>query len=133
MKNILFCCVFAASALAQAQTQPMVASEYQAAKSRIEADHTAAEGRCGAMQANAKDICEKEADGQSKVARAELEQRYKPSASNARKVTEVKIKAEYAIANEKCEDLKADAKKSCEKESKAKRDRSNADLKSSKT
>ena len=61
--------------------------------------------------------------------KAELEQQYKPSDSNARKVEEEKVKAKYDVAKEKCEDLKGDAKSACEKQAKADETKAKADIK----
>ena len=83
------------------------------------------------MKGQDKDICEEEAEGQEKVAKAELEQRYKPSPANARKLAEVKLEAEYEIATERCDAQAGAAKTACDKEAKARHDNGKANLKSS--
>ena len=77
------------------------------------------EKACDALRDNAKDVCEEEAEGKEKVEKAELEHRYKPTASTARKVDEAKAEAAYEIAEEKCEDQKGDAEKVCKADAKA--------------
>jgi dsDNA-specific endonuclease/ATPase MutS2 len=118
------------SSLAAAQTTGMSRDEYQAAKSRIEAEGEADEARCKALQGNAKDVCEEEAEGREDVAKAELEQRYKPSARNARKVAEAKIEAAYEIAKERCDAQTGNAKDVCEREAKTQERKAKADLRS---
>lgn len=114
---IAFVCAFAAAGAAHAQA--MTKDQHKAAEQQIEATYKADKKACDAMKANAKDVCEKEAKGKEKIAKAELEQQYKPSERNARKVAETKADVAYDVAKEKCEDLKGDAQKSCEKDAKA--------------
>src|SRR5947209_8486476 len=62
----------------------------KADEDRIEADAKAAKAKCGPLKGNEKDICQAEAKAKEKVAKAELEQRFEPSAAHARKVHEAK-------------------------------------------
>ena len=56
-----------------------------AEEDRIEADYKAAKAKCDAMKGNEKDICEKEAKANEKVAKAELNAKKNPrSATSAR-------------------------------------------------
>lgn len=132
MKKYFLLSLLAAASLATAQTSQMSKEDYSAAKARVEAEGDRAEAQCKTMQGNAKDICEKEAEGKEKVAKAELEQQYKPSAGNARKVQEAKVDTEYDLAKEKCEDQNGSAKNACEKEAKAQQARGKAQLKAAK-
>ena len=84
------------------------------------------------MKDNAKDVCMKEAKGTENVAKAELEQGYKPSDSHARKVAEEKATMAYDVAKEKCDDQKGDAKSACVKQAKADHDKAKADMKAMK-
>jgi hypothetical protein len=95
---------------------------------RIEADAKAAKAKCGGMKGNEKDICQAEAKANEKIAKAELEQKYEPSARHARKVEETKAEGTYEVAKEKCESMK-DGQHACKNEAKAKYDRAKADLK----
>ena len=64
-------------------------------------------------------MCEKQAKGDEKVAKAELENRYKPSERNANKARVARADAEYEVAKEKCDDLNGNAKDVCQKDAKA--------------
>jgi hypothetical protein len=93
---------------------------------RIEAEYKADKAKCDAMKGNAKDVCEKEAKGKEKVAKAELDARANPSERNQRKVDEAKAEARYEVAKERCDDMKGKEKNACEKEAKAEHDRAKA-------
>ncbi len=107
----------AASAFASAQT--MTKAEHDAAKDRIEMDYKNAKKACDSMKDNAKDVCQVEAKGNEKVARAELEHKYKTTEANARKHEMAKADAAYDLAKEKCEDQAGDAMKVCKADAKA--------------
>lgn len=113
----------APAAMAQSNDQ------HRAQRDQIEADYKAAKAQCDTLQANAKDVCEKEAKGTEKIAKAELEQQRNPSERHARKVAEEKNDATYEVAKEKCDDQKGDAKSACVKQAKADHDRGKADIK----
>jgi hypothetical protein len=93
---------------------------------RIEAEYKADKAKCDAMKGNAKEVCEKEAKGKEKIAKAELEARTNPSERNLRKVEEAKAEAKYEVAKERCDDLKGKEHSACEKEAKAELDRAKA-------
>jgi hypothetical protein len=143
MKKLLLMCA-AASCLTAVQvhaqvnpTPPPAAAdpaiaEFKAARDKIEADYKAAKAACDAMKDNAKDVCMEEAKGKEKIAKAELDQKQKPSDGNARKVAEAKVEARYEVAKEKCDDLKGDAKDACVKEAKADEAKGKADIKAMK-
>ncbi len=57
--------------------------------------------------------------GAEKVAKAELDARYKPSDKAAYKAREAKADADYEVAKEKCDDLSGNAKDVCVKDAKA--------------
>ncbi len=96
-------------------------AEYDAGKDRIKAEYKADKVNCDTMKDNAKDICEEEAKGKEKIAKAELENQYKPSPRNQKKVAEARADAAYEVAKEKCDDLNGDAKSACEKDAKTQR------------
>jgi hypothetical protein len=124
--------IAAAVALAFGTAQAQDTSKRQvknADQDRIEADYKAAKERCDTMQGNAKDVCLKEAKGKEKVAKAELDNKMKPSATNQRKVQEAKAEATYDVAKERCEDQKGNQKDVCEKDAKAAYERAKADIK----
>ena len=103
--------------------------EHKVAKEKIEADYKVAKTQCDTLKDNAKDVCQKEAKGKENVAKAELEQQFRPSDSNARKVAVEKVKATYEVAKEKCDDQTGDAKSACVKQAKADEDKGKADIK----
>ena len=132
MKKHLLMLALASSCFVITQASAMTTDEYKIAKEKIEADYKVANTQCDTLKDNAKDVCAKEAKGKEDVAKAELEQQYKPSASNARKVEEEKVKANYEVAKEKCDDQKGDAKSACEKQAKADEAKGKADIKAMK-
>ena len=93
-----------------------------AEEDRIEADYKAAKAKCDPMKGNQKDVCEKQAKANEKVAKAELDAKKDPSPRNQRKVAEAKADGEYDVAKEKCDDMKGKEKSQCEKDAKAARD-----------
>lgn len=107
----------AVSAAATAQT--MSKAEYDAAKERIEMNYKNAKKACDAMKDNAKDVCQEEAKGTERVDKAALENQYKATPDNARKLDKVKADSAYDIAKEKCEDQAGDAQKVCKADAKA--------------
>ena len=100
-----------------------------AEEDKIEAEYKADKAKCDAMQGNAKDVCQKEARGQEKVAKAELAAKKDPSPRNQRKAAEAKAEAEHDVAKEKCDDMKGKEKDACQKDAKAKLDQAKADIK----
>lgn len=99
-----------------------------AEEERIEAEYKAAKEKCDAMDGNAKDVCEKEAKGREKVAKAELEAKTTPSERNQRKVQEAKAEAQYDVAKEKCDDMKGDEKNACQKDARAEYNKAKAQI-----
>jgi hypothetical protein len=128
MKKHLLMLAIASSCFVVTQASAMTQDEHKVAKEKIEAAYKVDKAKCDAMKDNAKDVCQKEAKGKENVAKAELEQQYKPSDSNARKVEEEKVKATYEVAKEKCDDQKGDAKNACEKQAKADETKAKADI-----
>jgi hypothetical protein len=131
--------LFAFVSVAQAQTTAPAARDTargdttrtdrkvkNADEERIEADYKAEKAKCDGMNGNAKDVCEKEAKGKEKVAKAELDAKANPSERNTRKVQEAKAEAEYEVAKEKCDDMKGKDKDACQKDAKAQHERAKA-------
>lgn len=111
--TLLVAGLFAGSSLA------MTDQEYKAERDRIAADYKAAKAQCDALKGNAEDVCEEQAKGAEKVARAELEAKRNPSEGAQRNVELTKANAEYDVAKEKCDDLSGDAKSTCRKDASA--------------
>lgn len=113
MLTLAMSCTFAGSAMA------MTKSEYTAQKDTISGQYKVAKDKCGSLKANAKDICMSEAKGVEKVAKAELQAQYEPSARHTEKAAMAKGDAAYDTAKEKCDDLSGNAKSVCNKDAKA--------------
>jgi len=110
----------------------MSSDEYKVAKEKVEADYKVSMTQCKTMKDNAKDVCEKDAKGKESVAKADLEQQYQPSDSHARAVEEEKVKANYEVAKERCDDQSGAAKSACEKQASADEAKGKADIKAMK-
>ena len=88
MKKQLLALAIVSSFFVASGASALTKDEYNVAKEKIEADYKVAKAQCDTMKDNAKDVCSKEASGTQKVAKADLENQYKPTASHARKVAE---------------------------------------------
>ena len=123
---------FALAGAAQAQTTAPTPSNDRKMKNaeeeKIEAQYKVDKAKCDALTSNAKDVCEKEAKGKEKVAKAELDAKADPSARNTRKVGEAKADAAYDVAKERCDDLKGKDKDACQKDAKAQHEKAKASL-----
>ena len=131
-KHLLMIAIASTCLLAGQAASAMTQDEYKVAQEKIEADYKVDKAKCDALKGNPKDVCEKEAKGKENVAKAELEQQYKPSESHARAVQEEKVKANYEVAKEKCDDMKGDAKSACEKQAKADEAKGKAEIRAMK-
>jgi hypothetical protein len=112
-----------------AQTSPSPSSDRKvknAEEDRIEAEYKADKAKCDGMKGNQKDVCQKEAKGKEKVAKAELKAKADPSERNQRNVEEAKAEARYDVAKERCDDMKGKEKSACEKDAKAEHERAKA-------
>ncbi len=132
LKSISLAVMSTLFAVGAVQAQGMTSDQHSAAKKQIEADYKAAKAQCDTLKDNAKDVCEKEAKAKEHVAKAELEQQYKPTAKHKREVDEAKAKGTYEVAKEKCDDMNGDAKSACEKQAKAEHEKAKADIKATK-
>lgn len=114
---IALACGFAGSAFA-ADNTAMSKDQYKAEKDKISAQYKADKSSCDGMKGNAKDVCKADAKGKEKVAKAELEEQYKPSARHEQGVKDAKAKADYDVAKEKCEDMKGSSSRDCKRQAK---------------
>jgi len=118
-------CAFSAGAMAAGISK----DEYKSGKDKAAADYKAAKGNCKSLSGNAKDICMAEAKGKEKVAKAELEARYKDTDKARKDALVAKAEADYSIAKEKCEDQKGSARSACKKDAKSAYSAAKADAK----
>lgn len=116
---------FSAGAMAQNVTK----TEYKASKDKISAEYKTDKASCASLSGNANDICLAEAKGKDKVALADLEASYKPSVKNQYDLKVAKAEANYAVANERCDDKSGNVKDVCVKEAKAVEATAKADAK----
>lgn len=102
-----------------ANAESMSKNQYETTSKKIDVDYKAARSACDSLSANANDICLAEAKGRSSVAEANLEAVYKPTADNRYKAHVAKADADYAVAEQKCDDKAGNDKDVCMKEAKA--------------
>ena len=129
-KRMIVLAVLAAFTTA-ASASNLSGDEYKAGKDKIAAEFKAEKQRCDSMAGNAKDICVAEANGNEKVAKAELEARHKNTAKAHYEARIAKAEADYRVAKEKCDDLSGNQKDVCLKDAKAAETRAKADAKAS--
>ncbi|WP_371327395.1 hypothetical protein [Polaromonas sp. A23] len=129
MKSKLIMLTFAISCAFAGNAMALTKEEYKAQKDRVEADYKGSREKCATLSANAKDICQTEAKGAEKVAKAELEAQYKPGPRHDRNLRDVKADTAYDIAKEKCDDMSGNAKDVCIKDAKATRTAAKAEAK----
>ena len=117
--------VGASSALAATMTR----AEYGTTKDRVSADYKADKAACATMSGNQKDVCQEQAKGKEKVARAELEYNYTGKMSDSNKIAVAKADSTYAVAKEMCDDKAGNVKDVCVAEAKAVHTKALADAK----
>ncbi len=106
---------FGSGALAQTMSK----TQYNAARDGIAAEYRTAKAACRSLSGNAKDICQAQASGEEKVAKAELDAKYKPSVDARYKARVARADANYSVAREECDDKAGNIKDVCVKEAKA--------------
>ena len=117
ISSILIVLGFAFSGSAIAQN--MSKDEHEAAEKSIVAQYKLDKEKCESLTGNAEDICVANAKGKEKVAKAELEAKFKPSKEAAYKVSVAKAEANYDVTKEKCDDKAGNDQEVCEKAAKA--------------
>jgi len=104
-----------------ARAEVMSKDQHKAAAKVLEAEYQAGKKACDTQAGNAKDICRAEAKGREKVASAELEAQYAPSAKTRNGVRVAKAEAAWLVASERCDDRAGNDKDVCVKEATAAR------------
>ncbi len=107
-----------AASLVVTGARAMDRTEYNTARQRMAADTQVRQDKCRALTANARDVCRMEARGFERIARADLEARYRPSEQAHFKARVARADAAHAVAREKCNDLAGLARKVCQKDAK---------------
>lgn len=103
--------VFSVSAIAQNMSK----DEHEAAEKQIVAEYKSDKAQCESLTGNAEDICMAEAKGKEKVAKAELEAKFKPSKEATYKVSVAKAESNYDVTKERCDDKAGNDHEICEK------------------
>lgn len=114
------------------QAQPISKANYELEKTRISKAYDADKAQCKNLSGNKKDVCMEETRAKEGIARAELDAQYKNTSIARIDAAKKKIKANYNVAKERCDDLAGDAKSLCLTEAKAERDRGLADVEANK-
>lgn len=102
-----------------AMAQGMSKEAFKSARDGIAAEYKAAKKACANLAGNAEDICEAEASGEEKIARADLDAAYKPSREATYEARVARADADLAVAKERCDDSAGNVKDVCLKEAEA--------------
>lgn len=127
MKQVWLILIAASLGFAGPAAGAMTKDEFDARKERLEADFDVAKRKCDTYSGNARDICMAQAKGRHRVARTELEERYKDSPKARYNVRMARAEADYDVAKEKCDDRAGPQKDACLTEAKAAYARDKAD------
>jgi hypothetical protein len=119
----------AAGAAGTTNGSTMSRDAYKAEKDKIEAQYKADKDACKPQTGNANVVCEKQAKGKEKIAKAELEAHYKNTDKARYDARVAHADADYDVAKEKCDDMKGNDKDVCVKEAKAMHTKAKADAK----
>ena len=96
-------------------------TDFKAMQQGIEAQARAAERACGKLGGTARALCETQAEGHAKVAKAQLEARRAPGPEADRRVKQAQAEADYELARVHCDAGRGRARKSCIAQAKAAR------------
>jgi hypothetical protein len=108
---------------------PMSKDAYTMALKTADDQYKVDKDACGALSGNTKDICQAEAKGKEKVAKAEAGAAYKNTPKARQEARVAQAQARYDVAAEKCDDLAGNTKDVCVKEAKADLVKGKADAK----
>jgi uncharacterized membrane protein len=98
-----------ANTMAQSNSE----NNYRAGREKIELEARAAQSNCRRLSASAKETCVVKAQGKAKVARADLEAAYRPTARTHYLARVAKAETIYAVAKERCDTYSANSRRSC--------------------
>lgn len=105
--------------LASSAGAAMTRDQYRGEMDRAQGSYRAAWNGCKPLKGNAKDVCQAEARGAYKVAKAELNVRRKATPKNDDKLKSRRAETALRVASEKCDDMRGNARAVCRKEAKA--------------
>jgi hypothetical protein len=118
-----------AGACAAAPAFAMTKDEYNSNKDQISQAYKLDKAKCDSLAGNTKDVCQVQAKGQEKIAHAQLDADYRPSAKSRTDAAITRADAIYDTAKEKCDDFAGNAKDVCVQDAKAAHVRAVADAK----
>lgn len=122
------CTLAMAGFLPAAHAANMSKDVYHTQKSTIENTYKMEHKACGDLGGNAKDICVEKAKGKENVAKAELEYQFSGKQSDRVAAQKARIKADFEVAKEMCDDTSGHAKDVCTTQAKAEHEKSLAAL-----
>ena len=122
----LISAVFAASGASAAIGNK---TDYDAVKDRIAAEYKTDRAACDGYSDNKKDVCQEQAKGREKVAKAEAEYNYTGKPADMDKIAVVTADSAFAVAKEMCDDKGGSEKDVCKTEAKATHTKAVADAK----
>jgi hypothetical protein len=114
---------------AGAMAQDLSKNDYEAVKEGIASKYKLAKADCASLSGNPSYICIAGAEGDEKVALAELEAGYKPTPETRYQERAARAEADYGVAKERCDDRAGNAKDVCMKEAKSAETAAKADAK----
>ncbi|PUE10921.1 hypothetical protein B9Z51_00805 [Limnohabitans sp. T6-5] len=91
----------------------MTRAEYQTEKNKISADYKAAKTICAASKDHGKDVCMSQAHSDEKKAKAQQEDRLKPTLKSHDQTEVVKAETNYAMAKVRCNESTGKDKDNC--------------------
>lgn len=97
-------------------------TEFKAMQQGIEAQARAAHRACGKLGGTARALCETQAEGRARVAKAQLGARREPGPEAERRVKDAQAEADYDVARVRCDAGRRGARKSCIAQAKAARE-----------
>ncbi|WP_148717299.1 hypothetical protein [Chitinolyticbacter meiyuanensis] len=104
------------------------ADGFDAQERAVKQRYDAADKRCDGLSGNAEDICEVQAKADRDIELARINAQRKNTAEARLDAERVRVKSEFNVANEKCDDLAGNKKDVCQEKAKADRDKALADL-----
>ena len=119
MKTKLFILSAVLSCAFSSASFAITKADYNMQEDVIDGNYKVSRDKCNSLKANAKDICISEAKGVEKIAMAQLEATYEPSARHTEKLAMAKGDAAYDTAKEKCDDKSGNTKTVCRADAKA--------------
>ncbi|WP_255988723.1 hypothetical protein [Chitinolyticbacter albus] len=104
------------------------ADSYDVQERAVKDRYDASAKRCDGLSGNAEDVCEQQAKADRDIGLAEIDASRKNTDAARLESAKVRAKANYAVANERCDDLAGNKKDVCQEKAKAERDKTLAEI-----